>query len=138
MAVRNEYCALKAAVKIIFFICPSPLAQSHGMCYNIGVRRNKEKKMTRKKLVELLSANYAEDEEVFVKYEDDQGICVDGIASVEDVTQTFCAGYYEVKVNGEWVNAKENGYKIFNFAREDIRWVNQGEYNVTKKCIVVD
>ena len=92
--------------------------------------------MTRKELVDLLVANYAEDDEVYVRYFDDQGECVDKVNGVEDVTETFCQGYYEVKVDGNW-RKMENGECAIDFARDCVRYVQTGDYDVTRKCIVV-
>ena len=94
--------------------------------------------MTRKELVDLLVANYAEDDEVYVRYEDDQGECVDKVKGVEDVTQTCCNGHYEVRngVGEEWTRLAE-GDSIWNYSRECVRYVTDYDYDVTRKCIMV-
>ena len=94
--------------------------------------------MTRKELVDLLVANYAEDDEVYVCYSDDQGECVEKAKGVEDVTQTFCRGYYEVKdgYGSEWRKLKE-GESVYNFVSGFARYIQEGTYDVTRKCIVV-
>ena len=94
--------------------------------------------MTRKELVDLLVANYAEDDEVYVRYEDDQGECVDKVKGVEDVTQTCCNGHYEVKnENGsEWRKLAE-GDSIWYYPRDCVRYVTDETYDVTRKCIMV-
>ena len=92
--------------------------------------------MTRKELVDLLVANYAEDDEVYVRYLDDQGECVDKVKGVEDMTQTYCQGYYEVKDNDGW-RKMDDGERAMNFANGCVRYVQTGSYDVTRKCIVV-
>ena len=94
--------------------------------------------MTRKELVELLVANYGEDDEVFVKYVDDQGDCVDMVKGVEDVTQTFCNGHYEVRKDkdSEWETLREDD-SIWRHAIDCVRYVTDYNYDVTRKCIVV-
>lgn len=92
--------------------------------------------MTRKELVDLLVANYAEDDEVYVCYEDDQGECVDMAKCVEDVTQTTCNGHYEVRNGEEWTRLAE-GDSIWNYSRECVRYVTDERREVTRKCIMV-
>lgn len=94
--------------------------------------------MTRKELVDLLVANYAEDDEVYVCYEDDQGECVDKVKGVEDVTQTHCNGHYEVRKDkdSEWETLGEDD-SIWNYSRECVRYVTDERYDVTRKCIMV-
>lgn len=94
--------------------------------------------MTRKELVDLLVANYAEDDEVYVRYEDDQGECVDKVKGVEDVTQTHCNGHYEVRKDkdSEWETLGEDD-SIWHYSRDCVRYVTDEEYDVTRKCIVV-
>lgn len=94
--------------------------------------------MTRKELVDLLVANYAEDDEVYVCYTDDMGECVDKVKGVGDVTQTHCNGHYEVR-NGDdenWTKLAE-GDSIWNYSQGGVRYVQTGSYDVTRKCIVV-
>lgn len=94
--------------------------------------------MTRKELVDLLVANYAEDDEVYVRYEDDQGECVDKVKGVEDVTQTHCNGHYEVRngIGGNWTRLAE-GDSIWNYFEECVRHVTDETHEVTRKCIMV-
>ena len=93
--------------------------------------------MTRKELVDLLVANYAEDDEVYVRYLDDQGECIDEVKSVEDVTQTHCNGHYEVRgANGKWEKLK-GGDSLWNYTTVNTRYVTDSKYDVTRKCIVV-
>ena len=93
--------------------------------------------MTRKELVDLLVANYAEDDEVYVRYLDDMGECVDKVTGVGDVTQTHCNGHYEVRgANGEWEKLAEDD-SIWNYSRECARYVTDEKYDVTRKCIMV-
>ena len=94
--------------------------------------------MTRKELVDLLVANYAEDDEVYVCYTDEVGECVDKVTGVGDVTQTHCNGHYEVRngVGGEWTRLAE-GDSIWNYSRECVRYVTDERREVTRKCIMV-
>lgn len=93
--------------------------------------------MTRKELVDLLTANYAEDDEVYVRYLDDQGECVEKVTGIQDVTQTYCKGYYEVRgANGEWEKLKD-GDSVWNYTTDNARYVTDSRYDVTRKCIMV-
>jgi hypothetical protein len=93
--------------------------------------------MTRKELVDLLVANYAEDDEVYVRYLDDQGECVDKVKGVDDVIQTYCNGHYEVRgANGEWEKLKD-GDSLWNYTTDNSRYVTDHKYDRTRKCIVV-
>ena len=94
--------------------------------------------MTRKELVKLLESSYGEDDEVYVRYLDDQGECVDKAVGVADVTQTFCNGHYEVKdgYGSEW-RKLDDGDSIWNYTRECVRYVTDYNYDVTRKCIMV-
>ena len=94
--------------------------------------------MTRKELVDLLVANYAEDDEVYVRYEDDQGECVDKVKGVEDVTQTCGKGHYEVRsgIGEDWTRLAE-GDSVWNYSRECVRYVTDETHNETRRCIVV-
>lgn len=97
--------------------------------------------MTKKELVELLNAKFADDEEVFVRYDDDQGECVGEIKSVEDVTQNFIKRRFQVlnPATNEWEDWPRgdehptyHGYK-----REECRVIVDREWSETKKCICV-
>lgn len=92
--------------------------------------------MTRKELVDLLVANYAEDDEVYVSYEDEHGECVDTAKGVGEVTQTPCNGHYEVRNGEEWTRLAE-GDSIWNYSRECVRYVTDERREVTRKCILV-
>ena len=93
--------------------------------------------MTRKELVELLTANYGEDEEVFAKYEDGQGEWVDKVVGIGDVTQTYSRGHYEVRnADEEWERMAE-GDDVWNYARENVRYVTDRMWDETRKCIVL-
>ena len=96
-----------------------------------------EEKMTRKELVELLVANYGENDEVFVKYEDDQGDWVDTVKGIGDVTQTHSKGHYEVRnADGEWKRMAE-GDDVWKHMRNDVRYVTDKEWEETHRCIIV-
>ena len=94
--------------------------------------------MTRKELVKLLESSYGEDDEVYVRYLDDMGECVDKVTGVGDVTQTHCKGHYEVKdgYGSEWRELAE-GDSIWNYSRDCVRYVTDERYDVTRKCIMV-
>lgn len=99
-------------------------------------------KMTRKELVELLESQYGEDDEVFVKYEDDQGEeRVSGVSGIEDVTQTHIvkSRWEEQNDQGEWceIPVKE-AFQKGGCRNERIRYVGMKFQDITKKCIVVD
>lgn len=94
--------------------------------------------MTRKELVALLESQYGEDDEVFVKYDDDQGECISDVHGIEDVTQTHIVkSRWEEKDDlGGWheISAKE----AFQKSGERVRYVTLETQDITKKCIVVD
>jgi hypothetical protein len=95
--------------------------------------------MTRKELVDLLVANYAEDDEVYVRSWDDHQECVDKVKGIEDVTQTHCNGHYEVRKDkdSEWETVKEDD-SIWRYAPGDcVRYVTDYNYDVTRKCIII-
>ena len=92
--------------------------------------------MTRKELVDLLVANYAEDDEVYVRSWDDHAECVDKVKGIEDVTQTHCNGHYEVRNGEEWTRLAEDD-SIWNYSRERVRYVTDERREVTRKCIMV-
>lgn len=97
--------------------------------------------MTKKELVELLNANFADNDEVFVRYEDNQGECVGGIKSVEDVTQNFIKRHFQVFnpiINGweDWKRGKD--HPIYHgFKCGEWREIVDREWSETKKCICV-
>ena len=93
--------------------------------------------MTKKDLVKLLDAKYADDDEVYVRYLDDQGECIEKAVGVEDVTKTHTQGHYEVKTaDGEWKKVPEDE-SLWGYASRDIKYVTDKTYDVTKTCIVV-
>lgn len=100
--------------------------------------------MTRKELVELLIANYGENDEVFVKYEDDQGECTSTVSGVEDFTQTYITkSRWEIqdRISGEWKEISNEEARRKNGCRcitDKIRYVTVETEDITRKCIVVD
>ena len=95
--------------------------------------------MTKKELVKLLNENFADDEEVFVRYDDDQGECVDKIREVNEVTQTFIEKHYNVLIGGKWVRWDKGMQHPSYFGYKDREWeeVIDREWQETKKCICV-
>lgn len=94
--------------------------------------------MTKKELVKLLNEKFSDDEEVFVKFCDDQGDCVEPISTVDNVSQTFASFDYEVNIDGKWVpytNKLVHPRRIYD--EESIRTVNYKEWTKTNKCICV-
>ena len=96
--------------------------------------------MTKKQLVDLLDKSYQDDDEVFVKYEDDQGFRITGIDDIEDVTQEFESyDYWEVRdtITKEW-RKYDCLYHPFclGYKMEDCRKVGEKHWHETKKCIV--
>lgn len=63
--------------------------------HNRNARRNNG--MTRKELVEALTANFAEDEEVTFVYCDDQGEVRETKVEIRDHEQETCKGHWEYK-----------------------------------------
>ena len=93
--------------------------------------------MTKKELVELLNKNFKDDEEVFVKHEDDQGTCVGGIEKIEDVSQKFIKHHFEVLKNGKWVKWKSMFHPFCHTSnRNEWREIIDREWVDTKKCII--
>ena len=93
--------------------------------------------MTKKELVELLDKNFKDDDEVFIKYDDDQGPCVSGIKAIEDVTQNFIKHHFEVLDNyNNWVKWKSK-FHPSRLHSKSWREVIDREWSGTKKCIVV-
>lgn len=94
--------------------------------------------MTRKELVEQLTANFAEDEEVFVKYDDDQGVCVDPIKGIEEVSEDYCKTHYEVEKDGKWVMWDKKGHPThYGVPYAKSRIVVDRKWTETKRCIIV-
>ena len=92
--------------------------------------------MTRLELVKLLEENYREDDEVYVMYRDDQGQCIDMVCGVEDVMEEHCYGHHELRdENGEWIPLADG--EVWNYSRNDTRYVVDGIRKSTRKCIVV-
>lgn len=97
--------------------------------------------MTKKELVELLNANFADNEEVFVRYDDDQGECVGEIKSVEDVTQNFIKRHFQVlnPITDEWeVWPREDHPTYHGYKNGEYREIIDREWSETKKCICVE
>lgn len=92
--------------------------------------------MTRRELVEALTANVGEDEEVYIRYFDDGEEYFDQIAGVETKTENFRHGHYEVIENGTWrrLSQEEN---LMKFLPWECRYVQDGTYAVERKCIVI-
>lgn len=96
--------------------------------------------MTKKELVELLNANFADNDEVFVHYEDDQGECVDGIKAVEDVTQNFLKRHFQVlnHATGEWKDWPHEDHPTYHgYKYREYREIIDREWSETKKCLIV-
>lgn len=99
--------------------------------------------MTRKELVELLESQYGENDEVFVKYDDDQGEeRVSGVFGIEDVTQTHIVKcrWKEENDQGEWceISAKD-AWQKGGCRNERVRcFVMWKKQNITRRCIVAD
>lgn len=94
--------------------------------------------MTKKELVKLLNEKFSDDEEVFVKFCDDQGECVEPISKVDNVSQTFVQYDYEVNIDGKWVpytNRLVHPLRIYN--KHMVKQVNHKQWTETKKCICV-
>jgi hypothetical protein len=92
--------------------------------------------MTKKELVKLLNEKFTDDEEVFVKFCDDQGECVEPISKVDNVSQTFEKYEYEVNIDGKWVpytNKLVHPRRVYD--EYLIRTVNHKQWTETKKCI---
>lgn len=95
--------------------------------------------MTKKELVELLNANFADGDEVFVRYEDDHDECVGSIDCIKDITQNFVETHCEVLKDGTWTRW-ENKYAhptYLGFREGEWRRVFDREWSETKRCICV-
>ena len=92
--------------------------------------------MTRKELVEALTANFGEDEEVYVRYCDDGEELFEKIAGVETRTENLRCGHYEVEENGKWRRVSREE-ELMKFHPWECRYVQDGTYAVKRKCIVV-
>lgn len=93
--------------------------------------------MTKKELVELLNKNFKDDEEVFVKYEDDQGTCVGGVEKIEDVTQKFINLHWEVlDKDGNWTRWNQRYHPSYVLGKDKWREIVDREWVDTKKCII--
>ena len=100
--------------------------------------------MTRKELVKLLEASYGENEEVFVKYDDDQGTVTASIGGeVSDFTETIATKTcWEIqdRETGTWreISDAEARSKGGCSCRTDkIRFRIVETQNRKRKCIVV-
>lgn len=94
--------------------------------------------MTKKELIAFLNANFADNDEVFVMYEDDHGECVASIDSIRDVKECFQKDHFEVMENGNWIRW-ENPFvhPSAHFRHGKWRRVLDREWSITKKCICV-
>ena len=95
--------------------------------------------MTKKELVELLNKNFKDDEEVFVKYEDDQGTCVGVIEKIEDVKQKFIKQHFEVlDKDGNWTRWN-HPYCHPSYVHDNHEWreIVDREWTETRRCICV-
>lgn len=94
--------------------------------------------MTKKELVELLNKNFKDDEEVFVKYDDDHDTCVGGIEKIEDVTQTFMEHHWEVlDKDGNWTRWNRPCHPSYVRGNHKWREIVDREWVETKKCMIV-
>ena len=100
--------------------------------------------MTRKELVKLLEASYGENEEVFVKYDDDQGPVTTSISGeVSDFTETIATKTcWEIqdRETGTWreISAAEARSKGgCSCITDKIRFRIVETLNQKRKCIVV-
>ena len=95
--------------------------------------------MTKKELVEQLNA-YADDDEIFVWFEDEYGPWIVDIKKVGDASQDTCDSHFEVLQDGKWVKWDEtkghpgrmpNSYKPGQFKQViDRTWTR------TEHCII--
>lgn len=93
--------------------------------------------MTKKALVELLDENFKDDDEVFIKY-DDQGTLVSSVKAIEDVTQNFIKHHFEVLDNyNNWVKWESNYHPSKWYSENMWCKIIDREWSETKKCIVV-
>lgn len=69
--------------------------------------------MTRKQLVDALTANFKEDEEVTFVYNDEHGEVRETRAKVTDHTETYCNGHYEFQesATGKWIRLSDEEYR---------------------------
>lgn len=92
--------------------------------------------MTRKELVEALTANFAEDEEVTFVYNDDQGEVRETNVEIRDHEQERCVGHWEcrgVRVDyprikemyrtGKGLDGRSQSYEEI---RRSLLWVDDG------------
>lgn len=93
--------------------------------------------MTKKELVKLLNENFADDEEVFMRYDDEQSECVTEIREVREVIQTFIENHYNVLIGGKWVRWDKGMQHPSRFGYKAGEWeeVIDHKRQETKKCI---
>ena len=92
--------------------------------------------MTRKELVEALTANFAEDEEVTFVYNDDQGEVRKTDVEIRDHEQEKCVGHWECNgVRVDYPRIKEmyragkgldGRHQSYEEIRQSLRWVDDG------------
>ena len=109
--------------------------------------------MTRKKLVEVLTANFAEDEEVTFVYNDDQGEVRETRVEIKDHTESHCNGHYEMfeTATNKWIplsiqemNDTRRGlinkgrFRMIAKGMEDFNWVTDGpDIKDTKRVVYI-
>lgn len=92
--------------------------------------------MTKKELVELLNANYADDETVAIKYWDDQGECFEDIGEVgKEEEHRYEHGHWERLDDGVWRECKY--LDVWKCDDAHRRFVKDRDVVVKYKCIVV-
>ncbi len=64
--------------------------------------------MTKKELVALLNANYKDDDEVLVGYQDEYASWIVPIKEIGDMSHEACETHFEVCENGKWVRWEDN------------------------------
>ena len=97
--------------------------------------------MTKKELIALLNANFADNDEVFVAYEDKYwgGNCLCDIDSIKDQRFERCSFHYEIMRDGKWGKSEDeknrNPYAIGFMG--DCKQVIDREWSVMKRCLVI-
>lgn len=92
--------------------------------------------MTRKELVDALTANFAEDEEVTFVYNDDQGEVRETNVEIRDHEQERCVGHWEYRgVRVDYPRIKEmyrtrkgldGMFQSYEEIRRSLLWVDDG------------
>ena len=93
--------------------------------------------MTRKELVEALTANFAPDEDVYFVYMDeDYGKCLEKRVEIKEHTEVKRNGHWEMKdtISGEWKKVAVEDIK----PKRGIRWMPEGGVTkVTRKVLCI-